>query len=116
MTNDTLYKYISLPDGDEKKRANILDSILSGNLKFSTLSELNDPAELFPRTNADDVVASFARLKLRPREEISAALVKQGKFLQKVLKRPTENLNIDALMSRFDSMSHEVFCSGTAQL
>lgn len=50
-----LYKYISNPSA--------LKSIVSGNIKFSTLSSLNDPTELLAKIIDSDLTKSLYRLR-----------------------------------------------------
>jgi hypothetical protein len=63
-------------------------SILQGILRFTPIRELNDPSELAPSLNADEVLASLARLRANGySQEDMIYLHRQGNLLQKLAPR-----------------------------
>lgn len=71
------YKYISDPAS--------LASILSGEMKFTVPSELNDPSELFPKFSRDQVAKSLRELRERGHTENDLAGLKRQHALMQAL-------------------------------
>ncbi len=72
-----LYKFIADPD--------VIQFLLKGIVKFTPISELNDPSELVPRMNIDEVKASLSRLrKYGYSEQDITRLRQQGNLLQRL--------------------------------
>jgi Protein of unknown function (DUF2971) len=77
---DRLYKFIT--------DARALASVLRGTVKFTPISELNDPSELSPTLNTDAVEASLARLrKVGYSETDMLHLRRQERVLQRLAPR-----------------------------
>jgi hypothetical protein len=75
-----LYKYISDPDA--------LRFLLRGIVKFTPISELNDPSELVPNVVIEELRASLARLRQDGfTEEDMADLRRQGNLFRRLAPR-----------------------------
>lgn len=75
-----LYKFIASPDA--------LRLILNGMVKFTPISELNDPSELVPTMDPEAVRESLARLRLTGySDEDMSHLRQQGNLLQTLAPR-----------------------------
>ena len=107
MGHNALYKFIRDPHHAEY--------LLSGSLKFTPVSELNDPTELIPQFVGHDVQESLAELRRSGySDDDFCHLWRQGKLLEKI-SQEDQNPNIprsideanQVLQSRlFDDMGY----------
>lgn len=84
MKMTKLYKFIS-------NDVDALKSIVSGNIKFTTIDELNDPTDLFPRFNITAIEKSLKKMRTEGHSEKDLILLRKQ---EELFNQIAENHNI----------------------